>query len=90
MFDLFMYVVSNLDIFLNTFDWNVSTLFSYREDKSDPNPYSSFDLSTASAVYFAIATPMLLRLQDRSSFVIVMRQSANLAESSSLLLVFYS
>ena len=87
-FSLLMYVVSSLSIFLSTFSWNVSSLLDTEGIScADSSPYSSFDLSTASAVYIFIAVSQLLCLQKVSSFFIVIMQSANLLDSSSLLFV---
>ena len=69
VFSLSMYVVSNLRIFLSTFSWNVSSLLDTEGIScADSNPYSSFDLGTASAVYTLIAVSQLLCLQKVSSF----------------------
>ena len=88
VFSLSMYVVSSLRIFLNTFSWKVSNLLDTDGIScADSNPYSSVDLSTASAVYTLIAVSQLLCLQKVSSFFIVIMQSANLLDSSSLLFV---
>ena len=74
--------------FLNTYSWDVRTPFHMDGvGCADPRPYTSFDLSAASAVYMFIAVSDLLCLQSTSSFSIVIMQSASILDSSSLLLV---
>ena len=88
VFSLFMYVVSILIIFLNTFNWHASYLFSAEGIScADSSPYSTLDLNTASAVYGFIAVSQLLCLQQVSIFSIVIMQSANLLDNYSRLFV---
>lgn len=75
--------------FLRTFNWKVSSLFETDGMSwADSNPYSSFGLSAASAVYALIWIGQSECLQKGSSFFMIAIVAANLLLISSLLDVF--
>ena len=76
---LFTYVVSILDVFLNTLSCSVSNNFATDGIScAESSPYRSFDLSTASAVYTFNDVLQLLCLQKVSSFFMVAVVIANI------------